>query len=340
MEINMTEKKQSSLTDINPVKALCMFSGGLDSQLAVCVLREQGIEVEAVVFDSPFFETTSAIKAATALDVKLYVEDLTDEILALLNDPPHGFGKCMNPCIDCHAHMIQRCYKMLSKIGASFIATGEVLSQRPMSQNRQSLSVVAKESGCSDIVLRPLSAKLLDPTKPEIEGWVDRERLLDLSGRGRKPQFELAKKFGITDYPSPAGGCRLTEPNFSQRLSELIKYDGLDVRDIELLRVGRHFRLSDNVKLIVGRNAKDNAQLKEVALENDIIIDIDDIPGPVALLPADASKEDIKFSAEICARYCDSEQGKYVNIRIERLDGTEYLKVFPKDQREIEKIRI
>ncbi len=323
-----------------PVRALCMLSGGLDSQLAICVLRDQGIEVEAVVFDSPFFETGAAIKAAKALGVKLHIEDLTDEILELLKDPPHGFGKCMNPCIDCHARMMQRCHEMLAEIDASFIATGEVLSQRPMSQNRQSLSVVAKESGCADIVLRPLSAKLLDPTKPEIDGLVDRERLLGLSGRGRKPQFELAKKFGIIDYPSPAGGCRLTEPNFSQRLAELIKYDGMEVRDIELLRIGRHFRLKDDVKLIVGRNAKDNAQLEAVALKDDIILTVDDIPGPIALLPARASEEDVKISAEICARYCDSVPDEYVKIRIVKSGGTEYLKVFPKSQVEIETVRV
>lgn len=333
----MTDIKQENN---KPIRALCMFSGGLDSQLAICVLREQGIEVEAVVFDSPFFETGAAIKAAKALGVKLHIEDLTDEIIELLNGPPHGFGKCMNPCIDCHARMMQRCHKMLPEIGASFIATGEVLSQRPMSQNRQSLSVVAKESGCDDIVLRPLSAKLLDPTKPEIEGWVDRERLLGLSGRGRKPQFELAKRFGITDYPSPAGGCRLTEPNFSKRLSDLIKYDGLDVRDIELLRIGRHFRLNDNVKLVVGRNAKDNTQLEDAALDNDIIFTMDDVPGPVALLPLVASDENIKLAAKIIARYCDSAPEEYVNIRIEKTGGTEYLKVLPLEHAEIEKMRV
>ena len=323
-----------------PVKALSMLSGGLDSQLAICVLRDQGIEVEAVVFDSPFFETGAAIKAAKALGVKLHIVDLTDDILELLKDPPHGFGKCMNPCIDCHAHMMQKCHKMLPELGAGFIATGEVLAQRPMSQNRQSLSVVAKESGCADIVLRPLSAKLLEPTKPELEGWVDRERLLELSGRSRKPQFELAKQFGVTDYPSPAGGCRLTEPNFSQRLADLIKYDGLDVRDIELLRIGRHFRLNDNIKLIVGRNATDNAQLEDAALENSIILNVDDIPGPVALLPAMTSEENIKLAAEISARYCDSDSIEYVNIRIDKPSGTEYLKVLPKEHEKIEKLRI
>ena len=332
--------KRPELGEKTPVKALCMLSGGLDSQLAICVLRDQGIEVEAVVFDSPFFETGAAIRAAKALDVKLHIVDLSDEILELLKGPPHGFGKCMNPCIDCHARMMQRCHKMLPEIGASFIATGEVLSQRPMSQNRQSLGVVAKESGCGDIVLRPLSAKLLDPTKPELEGLVDRERLLDLSGRGRKPQFELAKKFGVVDYPSPAGGCRLTEPNFSKRLAELIKHEGLDICDIELLRLGRHFRFDSGVKLIVGRNAKDNEQLEKIARKTDIILNVDDIPGPVALLPVVASDDDVTRAAEICARYCDSEADQYVNIRVVKPSGSEYIKVLPEDQASIEQIRI
>lgn len=332
--------ERSEVDEKVPVKALCMLSGGLDSQLAICVLRDQGIEVEAVVFDSPFFETGAAIRAAKALGVKLHIVDLSDEILELLKGPPHGFGKCMNPCIDCHAHMMQRCHKMLPEVGATFIATGEVLSQRPMSQNRQSLGVVAKESGCADIVLRPLSAKLLDPTKPELEGLVDRERLLDLSGRGRKPQFALAKKFGIVDYPSPAGGCRLTEPNFSKRLAELIKHEGLDICDIELLRIGRHFRFDSGIKLIVGRNAKDNEQLEKMARETDIVFNVDDIPGPVALLPVSASDDDIKRAAEICARYCDSDADQYVKIRVEKLGGLEYVNVLPEEHASIEKAMI
>ncbi len=322
------------------MRAISMFSGGLDSQLSVCVIRAQGIDVEAVVFDSPFFDTTPAEKAAAALDLKLHIVDFSDELFALLKSPPHGFGSNMNPCIDCHANMMRKCYEMLPSLDASFIITGEVLAQRPMSQNRQSLFVVAKESGCAELVLRPLSAKLLEPTKPELEGWVDREKLYDFSGRARKPQMELAKKFGITDFPSPAGGCRLTEPNFSKRLSELMKNEGLVKRDINLLKLGRHFRLRDNVKLIVGRNAADNAKLKSMVNETEYFLTVDNIPGPVAILSGNAESDDINIAAGICARYCDSKENENVDIVVWKDGESSVLNVLPLSQQEIEAVRV
>ena len=286
------------------VKALGLFSGGLDSQLAACVLRAQGIIIELVVFDSPFYNPEPAIKAADALGLKLHVIDFTNDIVGLLNHAPHGFGKCMNPCIDCHALMFRRAGEMMLAGNFDFIFTGEVLNQRPMSQNRSSLTLVARDSTFADSVLRPLSALLLDPTKPESDGLVDREKLLGLSGRGRKPQFALAAEYGIKEYPSPAGGCRLTEPGYSARLADLKIHEGLsNKRALVLLRFGRHFRLSSGAKLILGRHADDNAALEKLIADDDIVLRLADMPGPTGILDCNATDADIEQAAAMLVRY-------------------------------------
>ena len=207
-------------------KALCLISGGLDSQLAACVLREQGVHVEGVAFSSPFFSPDAAIRAAKQLDIKLHVVDFTPHIAALLKNPPHGFGSCLNPCIDCHAAMVRKASEIMAREGFDFIATGEVLGQRPMSQRRDALNMVQKDSGIPGRLLRPLSAQLLPETEPETLGLVDRSRLLGLSGRNRKPQLEMAKRFGLVEFPTPAGGCLLTEPNYTRRLKNLMEHEG------------------------------------------------------------------------------------------------------------------
>lgn len=269
-----------------PVRALALVSGGLDSRLAVRVLQEQGITVIGLCFDSPFFNLAPARHAARQLGIELDVVDFTADILDLIKHPPHGFGAGMNPCIDCHARMLRRAGERLARHDARFLVTGEVLNERPMSQNRRSLGIVARDSGLADLVLRPLSARLLEPTRPEREGWVDRERLLALEGRGRKPQFALAAQWGLTDYPTPAGGCRLTEPNYARRLRDLKAHEGLDdPRQLRLLRLGRHLRLSPQYKLIIGRDEADNAAIEAEAAPGDAVLSFEAIPGPVALLP-------------------------------------------------------
>lgn len=304
------------------VRAIGLCSGGLDSQLAVCVLKAQGIEVEIIVFDSPFYNPAPAIKASKQLDVKLHVIDFTEEIVGLVNNPPHGFGKCMNPCIDCHALMFKRAGQIMIDKGFDFIFTGEVLNQRPMSQNRRSLGVVAKDSSFEDLVLRPLCAKLLEPTKPEREGWVDREKLLALSGRSRKPQFELAKQYGVGDYPSPAGGCRLTEPHYSKRLAELKSHEGLhDSRALTLLRHGRHLRISDKVKLILGRNAEDNKNIEELISEGDIVLTPSELSGPTGILPKNISEDELNTAASILVRYMKTDDGQAVYLKVKSDEG-------------------
>ena len=284
-------------------RGLSLLSGGLDSQLAVCVLRDAGAEVEGVTFATPFFAPDAARKAAAALGVTLHVIDFTDDELALVQNPPHGFGGAMNPCIDCHATMIRRAGELMARLGYDFVATGEVLNQRPMSQNRQSLGVVEKASGLSGRLMRPLCALLLDPTIPEQEGLIDRAKLLGLSGRRREPQFELAKKYGLVDYPSPAGGCKLTEKGFGRRLKDLMLHEGLDDRRlVELLNIARRFRLPDGTGVILGRDAAENAALVKARAPTDTLLAPVSVPGPTALVPNVCTPDGLDQAARlVCA---------------------------------------
>ena len=278
-------------------RGLSLLSGGLDSQLAVRVLERAGAAVEGVVFTTPFFGCEGAKKAAAALGIPLHVVDFTDDEIALIENPPHGFGGAMNPCIDCHAAMIRRAGEMMAARGFDFVATGEVQGQRPMSQNRQSLGVVEKTSGLSGRLVRPLSAKLLEPTIPEREGRLDRERLLDISGRSRDRQIALAAEFGIADYPSPAGGCKLTEEGFCRKLKDLQEHEGLGNRRlVELLPVGRRFRLPDGSSVILGRDSGENAVLCQ---ESGEVIAIPGRPGPTALVPVVKSEADLEIARAI-----------------------------------------
>lgn len=287
-------------------KGLSLLSGGLDSQLAIRILQRAGADVEGITFATPFFSPDAARKAATALGVKLHVVDFTADEIALIENPPHGFGGAMNPCIDCHAKMISRAGEMMASLGYDFVATGEVLGQRPMSQNRQSLGIVEKSSGMKGRLVRPLSAQLLDPTIPEIEGKLDRSKLLDISGRCRERQIALAKEFGIIDYPSPAGGCKLTEEGFGRKLRDLRDHEGLkDRRLVELLLIARRFRLPGGSSLALGRDRIENAALKDVGVG--IILAPSNCPGPTALMPVAKSQDDVRLAAELVAAYsrCD-----------------------------------
>ena len=300
-------------------RGFSLMSGGLDSQLAVKVLQRAGAEVEAVCFESAFFKADEARKAAAALGVPLNVVDFTDDIIALVEAPPHGFGGAMNPCIDCHATMIRRAGELMRERGFDFVATGEVQGQRPMSQNRQSLRTVEKASGLEGRLVRPMSAKLLEPTIPEQEGLLDRERLLDISGRSRDRQIALAAEFGIVDYPSPAGGCKLTEDAFARKLADLRDHEGLRCADgsvnrtlVDLLTVGRRFRLPDGSGVLLGRDRTENERLRQVAAANaamTLVVDCS-VPGPTALVPALKSAEDLEMTREIVRRWSRGGTGR------------------------------
>lgn len=288
-------------------KGLSLLSGGLDSQLAVRVLERAGAEVEGICFVTPFFAPDAAKKAAAALGIKLHLIDFTDDEIALVENPPHGFGGAMNPCIDCHATMIRRAGELMERLGYDFVSTGEVMGQRPMSQNKQSLGVVEKSSGLKGRLIRPLSAKLLEPTIPETEGKIDREKLLDISGRSRNRQIELAAELGIVDYPSPAGGCKLTEDGFGRKLRDLMEHEGLKNRRlVELLVVARRFRLPDGTGVLLGRDKTENDILKEADVVGTVVAPVN-CPGPTALIPQIKSEADLRLAAELVCAYsrCD-----------------------------------
>lgn len=309
-------------------KAIALLSGGLDSTLAVRVIQSQGIDVTGIVFTSPFFSEKKAKQAAEILGIELKVIDITYDLLKIIKNPPHGFGKNINPCIDCHALMLKKAGEILSHEGFDFIITGEVLGERPMSQNRCSLDLVRRISGYEDYIVRPLSAKLLPETMPEKDGLVDRNKLLDLSGRSRKRQMELVEKFGINKFPSPAGGCKLTEPNFAKRFRALISLDDLDddfdetVRKIKFLSIGRHIKFDDKAWLIVGRNEAENNFLDANTGKKDIKIYLDDdLSGPTALIVNGSKlknkKEIIEKACAICARYSNIDELKFFSVVIE-----------------------
>ncbi len=305
------------------VKGISLLSGGLDSILAAKVVLLQGIEVMGVTFETPFFNARNAKIAAKQIGIPLSILNITGEHLEMLKAPRYGYGKNMNPCIDCHTLMLKKAGKVMEEAGADFVFTGEVLGQRPMSQNRQSLHMVAKNSGYGEYVLRPLSARRLPETKPELEGKIDREKLLDISGRGRKQQLELAKNYGITDYSSPAGGCLLTDPLFSRRLKELFDQQrNFTIRDVELLKVGRHFRTDTHAKVIVGRNSFDNETIQHLSENTDMLLHMANHPGPMVLVTGGYDDKTLLLAASICALYSDAPNDREVMVSV-RTDNVE-----------------
>ncbi|MBF0508487.1 MAG: tRNA 4-thiouridine(8) synthase ThiI [Deltaproteobacteria bacterium] len=313
---------------MKPVRAYGLVSGGLDSILAALVLRSQGIEVTALTFVTPFFGPENAIRMCAQAGIPLKEIDITESHLIMLKNPAHGYGGNMNPCIDCHALMLKTAGEMMTADGFDFLFTGEVLGQRPMSQTRGSLIVVARTSEFEGYVLRPLSAGLLKETIPELKGLVDRGRLLSLSGRSRKPQIKLAAEFGLIDYPNPAGGCLLTDPIFSRRIKELFNHSPHPpVRDIELLKLGRHFRLPGGGKAIVGRDKANNERISALVRPGDAIFQTIGCPGPVVLLTHGGSEEDERLAATLCFSYGDAAEGEPGRIKISGDSSTRELTV-------------
>lgn len=303
------------------MKAVCLFSGGLDSQLATSLIKKQGITVIGVNFSSPFFRATRATHlSAKELGIRLFVLDIGNEYIEkVLKNPVYGYGKNFNPCIDCHGYMLKKAGEFMQKLGANFLISGEVLGQRPMSQNRSALNAVDKLSGFRGLILRPLSAQLLPETIPETEGWVDREQLMDISGRGRTRQIELAKEFGIYHYPAPAGGCLLTEASFSRRLGKMLETKPeIDAGEIEILKLGRHFYLGDKTLLTVGRNHSENENIQKIARNGDYLFKVMDRPGPLGLLRVDENPQgdEIKLAAAIVARYSDAKKESMAQVKI------------------------
>lgn len=297
-------------------RALAMVSGGLDSILAAKLIKDQGIEVIGICFRSHFFNEENAIRMTKQIDIPLKVVDFSIAHFEMVKNPKNGYGKNMNPCIDCHAMMMKYCGELLEELEADFIITGEVLNQRPMSQNRMALDRVKKESGIATKILRPLCAKILVPTEMEEKGLVDREKLMDIQGRSRKVQMELAEQWGVKEYPSPAGGCKLTEPNYSVRLKELLAFNkNPEERELGLLRVGRHFRVTPEAKVISTRTQDELAVIKQYLGKDDTILLVKDYNGSMIVIIGQATDEVIKFAAKVAIRYSKGKDEPKVMVK-------------------------
>jgi len=340
------------------IKAIGLFSGGLDSMLAMRVIHDQGIEVQGLNFNLGFSndeldrlirkrqrknirEVSNAFMTFNETRIPIEFVNMSPEYLDMFHNPEYGYGKNVNPCIDCHILMLKIALQKMKKYDAHFVFTGEVLGQRPMSQQLKQLTIVAAKSGLGDLLLRPLSAQLLPPSLPERKGWVEREKLLGFSGRNRKPQMALAEKFGIKEYPSPAGGCVLTDPSYARKVRDLWKYnekDSLHWEDYLLLRVGRHLRVNPELKVVVGRDESENDYLDKHR-GNRIRIEVEDVPGPVVLIdvkPELVDDEMCETAARIAARYSDGRDSEDdLLINIDRENVVETIKVKPLKAEEV-----
>jgi len=329
------------------MKAIALLSGGLDSTLAAKMVLEQGIELEALNFLTVFCTCTSrgetclaSQKAVSALGIPLKVFNVSEEYLNVVKHPKHGYGSNMNPCIDCRIFMMKKAQTYMEEVAASFIVTGEVLGERPMSQRRDAMRLIEKEAGLDGLILRPLSAKLLPASIPEKEGWVNREELLKIQGRSRKPQIQLADHFGIRDYPCPAGGCLLTDPGFAKRMKDLILYHpDFYLNDVHLLKMGRHFRLSPKLKLVVGRNEEENQKIQTFSQEGDFLLKVSRFPGPLSLLRGKAEELEIETAAAITARYSKAKDLGKVEVICKdvKLSSDRTVSVSPISAKEIER---
>ena len=331
-------------------KALALLSGGLDSTLAVKVMLEQGIAVEALNFISPFCTCTGknagckseAVRVAAEFNIPIKVMNKGIEYLEIVRKPRHGYGKGMNPCVDCRIFLLRKAREYMTESGADFVITGEVLGQRPMSQRRDTLRVIERESGLTGLLLRPLSARHFEPTIPEKEGWVDRNRLLAMHGRSRKEQIQLAAELDVKNYPCPAGGCLLTELSFVSKVRDVFGHcDLLNMRDFRLLKLGRHFRITPRTKLIVGRDEPENDILERVAEPGEATVRWLEGGSPLGVVLGDVDDAILETAAKIVLRYTKAEMGRECSV-VTVIDGNERnIRVTNEfDEQKIEEFRI
>ena len=319
----MTEEKKK--------KVVALLSGGLDSQLAIKMMQEQGFDVSAVAIKTPFCDFDCGRgcgfeirERADDLDVNLKTVYLGDEYIEMLKHPKHGIGAGFNPCIDCRSMMFDAAKKHMEEIGAEFIISGEVLGQRPMSQHAPALRTIENESDLVGKIVRPLSAALLPETDPEKDGLIKRENLGMIRGRTRRGQLEMAKKYGIENPPNAGGGCLLTEPHFGIKAKDLFSHTkNPTINDIDLLKIGRHFRLDEETKFIVGRNKDENEMIKAIALPGDILLEAKDFVGPVSILRGSNTKQHLKFASSITLRYSDAPNNEQAIVSIKDNDLVE-----------------
>ena len=306
-------------------KALALLSGGLDSTLAVKVMLEQGIAVEALNFASPFCTCTSknagckseAVRVAEEFNIPIKVMHKGTDYLEIVGNPKHGYGKGMNPCIDCRIFLLRKAKEYMAESGADFVITGEVLGQRPMSQRRDTLRLIERESGLEGLLLRPLSAKHFAPTIPETEGWVDRERLLAIQGRSRKEQMQLADELDVKNYPCPAGGCLLTELSFVSKVKDVFDHsDTLNPRDFRLLKLGRHFRIGERTKVIVGRNEAENHVLEAAVQGGEAALRWEEGGSPLTVVMGKLDVTALETAAKILLRYTKAAPAQECTIKV------------------------
>ncbi len=329
-------------------KAVGLLSGGLDSTLALKVVMEQGIEVIALNFTSQFCTCnhrkgvcSEAVKVARefGIEIKTLVKGL--DYIDVIRNPKYGHGQGINPCVDCRIYMLKRAKRFMEEVGASFLLTGEVLGQRPMSQRRDSMRSIERDTGLEGLILRPLCAKHLEPTLPEKEGIIDREQLLDFVGRSRKPQMALAEELDIGDYPCPSGGCLLTDKIFSRKVRDLLDNNSDPTKkDLSLLKVGRHFRMN-GAKIVVGRKEDENKKLVNLRESGDVLIEAHEFAGPTALIRGDANDEIIRLAGEMLLRYANNKANGDNYVLCTKDDSSSLLKIEkPVDDKMLEKLRV
>jgi tRNA-specific 2-thiouridylase len=311
-------------------KAVGLLSGGLDSSLALKIILDLGFEVVALNLKTPFCLCDSNGKChsqeiADKFGVPVKRVFGGEDYLEIVKNPKHGYGKNMNPCLDCRIYLFSKAKKLMEEIGADFVFTGEVLGQRPMSQRKDAMNLIEREAGMKGRILRPLSAKLLSPTIPEKEGMVNREKLLEIQGRSRKRQLSLAREFSIEEYSCPAGGCLLTDANFSRKINESFKHNENSLRHMYLLKIGRHFRLPNSNKLIVGRDQEENELLMQLAFPSEAKFTVDQYKSSYSLFLGENEKEeDLFLAASICARFCDQKEKEKLPVRVWQKDEKKY----------------
>ena len=304
------------------MKCLLLFSGGLDSCLAAIILKNLGFKVEGLYFKTYFFDERKALRMAKRIGIKLRVVDISKEHLEIVKNPKYGYGKGMNPCLDCKILMFKKAKEIMEREGFDFIATGEVLNERPFSQSRKAFKIIEEETSLKGLIVRPLSGRILPKTLIEEKGIIDRKKLYNIKGKRRKKQIELAKRFGLKEYPQPAGGCILTDPQFSKRLRMLLKACKNPVKsDIELLGSGRNF-WRNSALIVVGRNEEENEKIKKLARKGDILIELENYPGPTTLIRAygGSAKKHLEFAKQLTKRYSRKARNKNdVRFRIQEI---------------------
>jgi len=302
------------------IRAIVLFSGGLDSILAARILMKEGIDIIPVTFRSPFVSIEHAVRLSEKfLHKPTVVVDISEDMLNVVKRPRYGYGKQMNPCVDCRILTFKLAGSVMKGFGALFMATGEVVGERPFTQNRDTLILTAKNSGYDGYILRPLSAKLLPPTIPEERGWVSRERLFAIQGRSRKEQFRLAQDIGVDEYPSPAGGCILTDPSFAKRMRHIMSYLGdVGLFEIELLKLGRHFTFGRKNWLVVGRNKEENKRLLELSMGKQVLVlQVNGYAGPIGLFVSERwDRCSTYLSSNIVSSYSDAPVGMSVGVSV------------------------